>query len=84
MGAVAGARVLVTGGAGFTGRQAVTALLKRVPPKPGGTPAVIVDIAARALGYRPSHDLKSTIATVWPEWAPAGTGAAAADGKAAL
>jgi UDP-glucose 4-epimerase len=56
-----------------------------VPAKPGEMPAVIVDIAAaRALGYRPSHDLKSGIATVWPEWAPAGTGAAAANGKAAL
>jgi UDP-glucose 4-epimerase len=47
-----------------------------VPPKPGEMPAVIVDIsAARALGYQPTHDLKSGIATVWPEFA---------DGKAAL
>ena len=35
-------------------------------------PAVIVDIsAARALGYQPTHDLKSGLATVWPEFAPA-------------
>jgi UDP-glucose 4-epimerase len=42
-----------------------------VPPKPGEMPAVIVDIsAARALGYQPTHDLKSGLATVWPEFAP--------------
>jgi UDP-glucose 4-epimerase len=41
-----------------------------VPAKPGEMPAVIVDIsAARALGYQPTHDLKSGIATVWPEFA---------------
>jgi UDP-glucose 4-epimerase len=41
-------------------------------------PAVIVDIsAARALGYRPAHDLKSGLATVWPEFAPS-----APEGKA--
>lgn len=47
-----------------------------VPPKPGEMPAVIVDIAAaRTLGYQPVHDLKSGLATVWPEFAPsAGTG----------
>jgi UDP-glucose 4-epimerase len=44
---------------------------ENVPAKPGEMPAVIVDIsAARALGYRPTHDLKSGLATVWPEWAP--------------
>jgi UDP-glucose 4-epimerase len=44
---------------------------ENVPPKPGEMPAVIVDIsAARAMGYRPTHDLKSGIATVWPEWDP--------------
>jgi hypothetical protein len=33
-------------------------------------PAVIVDVSAiRALGYKPAHDLKSGIATVWPEFA---------------
>jgi UDP-glucose 4-epimerase len=43
-----------------------------VPAKPGEMPAVIVDIsAARALGYQPTHDLKSGLATVWPEFAPA-------------
>jgi UDP-glucose 4-epimerase len=42
-----------------------------VPAKPGEMPAVIVDIAAaRALGYAPAHDLKSGLATVWPEFAP--------------
>lgn len=40
-----------------------------VPPKPGETPAVIVDIsAARTLGYKPGHDLKAGIATMWPEF----------------
>jgi len=44
---------------------------ENVPPKPGEMPAVIVDIsAARAMGYQPTHDLKSGIATVWPEWDP--------------
>ena len=42
-----------------------------VPAKQGEMPAVIVDIsAARALGFRPTHDLKSGLATVWPEFAP--------------
>lgn len=40
--------------------------------KPGEMPAVIVDIsAARALGYQPVHDLKSGLATVWPEFSEA-------------
>jgi UDP-glucose 4-epimerase len=53
--------------------------VEHVPAKPGEMPAVIVDIStARALGYRPTHDLKSGMATVWPEFAPP-----AADGKAA-
>jgi UDP-glucose 4-epimerase len=44
---------------------------ENIPPKPGEMPAVIVDIsAARAIGYQPTHDLKSGIATVWPEWDP--------------
>lgn len=43
--------------------------VEHVPPKPGATPAVIVDIsAARSLGYEPQHDLKAGIATVWPEF----------------
>jgi UDP-glucose 4-epimerase len=57
---------------------------EHIPPRQGEMPAVIVDIsAARALGYHPTHDLKSGIATVWPEWAPCAQGQAAADGKAA-
>jgi UDP-glucose 4-epimerase len=43
-----------------------------IPAKPGEMPAVIVDIsAARALGYAPAHDLKSGLATVWPEFSEA-------------
>ncbi len=42
------------------------------PRKPGEMPAVIVDIsAARSLGYEPRHDLKSGLATVWPEFSEA-------------
>jgi len=42
---------------------------EHIAPKPGEMPAVIVDIsAARALGYKPGHDLKAGIATVWPEF----------------
>jgi UDP-glucose 4-epimerase len=42
------------------------------PRKPGEMPSVIVDIsAARALGYEPRHDLKSGLATVWPEFSEA-------------
>jgi UDP-glucose 4-epimerase len=58
-----------------------------IPPKPGEMPAVIVDIsAARALGYQPTHDLQSGIATVWPEWAPQGApdGPRTVDGEAGL
>jgi UDP-glucose 4-epimerase len=43
-----------------------------VPAKPGEMPAVIVDIsAARALGFAPTHDLKSGMSTVWPEFSEA-------------
>jgi UDP-glucose 4-epimerase len=43
--------------------------VQNVPAKPGEMPAVIVDIsAARALGYEPTHDLKSGLSTVWPEF----------------
>jgi UDP-glucose 4-epimerase len=43
--------------------------VQNTPPKAGEMPAVIVDIsAARALGYDPKHDLKSGLATVWPEF----------------
>ena len=45
---------------------------EHVPAKPGEMPAVIVDIsAARELGYEPVHDLKSGLATVWPEFSEA-------------
>jgi UDP-glucose 4-epimerase len=60
---------------------------EHIPAKPGEMPAVIVDIsAARALGYQPSHDLKSGIATVWPEFDPHGaqTGSQNVNGEAAL
>jgi len=58
-----------------------------IPPKPGEMPAVIVDVsAARALGYAPTHDLLSGIATVWPEWAPPGApdGPRTVEGEAGL
>jgi UDP-glucose 4-epimerase len=43
---------------------------EHVPAKPGEMPAVIVDIsAARGVGFEPTHDLKSGLATVWPEFA---------------
>jgi UDP-glucose 4-epimerase len=43
-----------------------------VPAKPGEMPAVIVDISrARSIGYEPEQDLKSGLATVWPEFAEA-------------
>jgi UDP-glucose 4-epimerase len=46
--------------------------VQNTPPKAGEMPAVIVDIsAARALGYQPQHDLKSGLATVWPEFSEA-------------
>jgi UDP-glucose 4-epimerase len=42
---------------------------EHIAPKPGEMPAVVVDIsAAQALGYKPGHDLKAGIATVWPEF----------------
>jgi UDP-glucose 4-epimerase len=45
----------------------------QIPAKPGEMPAVIVDISkARALGFEPQHDLKSGLATVWPEFSEAG------------
>jgi UDP-glucose 4-epimerase len=46
--------------------------VENIPAKPGEMPAVIVDIsAAKALGYSPAHDLKSGLATVWPEFSEA-------------
>ena len=45
---------------------------ENVPIAAGEMPAVIVDIgAARALGYQPSFDLDSGLATVWPDFDPA-------------
>ena len=59
----------------LTAARAVTGAelpAEHVPAKPGEMPAVIVDIsAARALGYQPVHDLKSGLATVWPEFSEA-------------
>jgi UDP-glucose 4-epimerase len=46
--------------------------VEHIPPQAGEMPAVIVDIsAARALGYDPVHDLKSGLATVWPDFSEA-------------
>ena len=51
-----------------------------VPAKAGEMPAAVLDIAAaRAIGYRPAHDLKSGLATVWAEF----TSPAAPEGEAA-
>ncbi|MGH3276387.1 MAG: NAD-dependent epimerase/dehydratase family protein [Streptosporangiaceae bacterium] len=45
---------------------------RHIPAKPGEMPAVIVNISrARAIGFAPRHDLKSGLATVWPEFAEA-------------
>jgi UDP-glucose 4-epimerase len=45
--------------------------VEHVPVGSGEMPAVVVDIsAARALGYAPSHDLESGMATVWPDFQP--------------
>lgn len=45
--------------------------VRHVPAKAGEMPAVVLDIsAARKLGYEPRHDLRSGMATVWPDFAP--------------
>jgi UDP-glucose 4-epimerase len=45
--------------------------VEHVPVPRGEMPAVVVDIsAARAIGYAPSHDLESGMATVWPDFHP--------------
>ena len=45
--------------------------VEHVPVGNGEMPAVVVDIsAARAIGYAPSHDLESGMATVWPDFDP--------------
>jgi UDP-glucose 4-epimerase len=44
--------------------------VEHVPVGPGEMPAVRVDTSvARGLGYAPAYDLKSGLATVWPEFA---------------
>jgi UDP-glucose 4-epimerase len=44
--------------------------IEHVPVGPGEMPAVLLDISvARGLGFAPVHDLKSGLATVWPEFA---------------
>ena len=46
--------------------------VEHVPVGNGEMPAVVVDIsAARAAGYRPTRDLESGMATVWPDFDPA-------------
>jgi UDP-glucose 4-epimerase len=46
--------------------------VEHVPVGSGEMPAVVVDIsAARAVGYRPTRDLESGMATVWPDFDPA-------------
>jgi UDP-glucose 4-epimerase len=62
---------MVDAARGVTGREIP---VQNVAPKPGEMPAVIVDIStARVLGYEPAHDLKSGLATVWPEFSEAGS-----------
>ena len=79
MGAVEGARAVAPGTGVIIHRAAATSLPRSIED-PVGTSRLNV----AAPGCQPPHDLNSGIATVWPEWAPAGTGAAATDGKAAL
>jgi UDP-glucose 4-epimerase len=44
--------------------------VEHVPVGPGEMPAVLLDTSvARGLGYSPGYDLKSGLATVWPEFA---------------
>ena len=53
-------------------RSVTGALLpvEHVPVGPGEMPAVLLDNSvARGLGYAPGYDLKSGLATVWPEFA---------------
>ena len=45
--------------------------VEHVPVGNGEMPAVVVDIsAARAIGYRPTMDLESGMAAVWPDFDP--------------
>jgi UDP-glucose 4-epimerase len=57
--------------------------VEHVPVGNGEMPAVVVDIsAARAIGYRPAHDLETGMATVWPDFDPSHPGARAAETRA--
>ncbi len=61
-----------------TARQVTGAPIpaENVPVGHGEMPAVVLDIsAAKALGYSPAYDLATGMATVWPEFDPAGDGA---------
>jgi UDP-glucose 4-epimerase len=45
--------------------------VQHVPVGPGEMPAVVLDVSlARGLGHAPEHDLKSGLATVWPDFDP--------------
>jgi UDP-glucose 4-epimerase len=47
---------------------------ENVPIQQGEMPAVRLDISvARSLGYSPTYDLEKGMATVWPDFDPAGT-----------
>jgi UDP-glucose 4-epimerase len=60
---------IVAAARGVTGAELP---VRHTPAQAGEMPAVIVDIsAAQALGYQPRHDLKSGLATVWPEFSEA-------------
>jgi nucleoside-diphosphate-sugar epimerase len=65
-----GSHVLVTGGSGFIGRRAVSPLLA------GGPDGTVADLGAspnsavRVLGCKPTFDLDTGLATVWPEFDP--------------
>jgi hypothetical protein len=64
MRAVGPHRVLVTSGSGIP--------VERAAPEPAERAAVIVDAsAAQALGHAPTHDLKSGLGTVWPQFSEA-------------
>jgi len=72
--------LILAGGKSVTVNEMVAAA-RRVTGRPiptenvsvgqGEMPAVVVDIsAARALGYKPTFDLDTGLATVWPEFDP--------------
>jgi UDP-glucose 4-epimerase len=46
---------------------------ENAPVQEGEMPAVKLDISvARSLGYSPTYDLEKGMATVWPDFDPAG------------